>query len=187
MGFFNLQDGGGSGRLATVSAFFRLNVSAKTNPRIFYSSRDEGKAFNCISTDASAAAGDYILYLKNTSTSDNLYMKHIEFHSANAATWKVWEVTGTAAGSSEIISSNLNLGSANVAEATARGNGAISGLTTVKQIGTHRNDANGEAEMNYDNALVLPPGSAIAIEYDSGTTGAAELDCFFHYEEIGKQ
>ena len=187
MGFFNIQDGGGSGRLATVSSFFRLNVSAKTNPRIFYSSRDEGKAFNCISTDASAAAGDIIFYIKNTSTTDNLYMKHIEFHSENAAVWKVWNVTGTAAGSTSLTPSNLNLGSPNVAEATSRGDGAITGLTNVKQIGTHRNGANGEGEMNYENALILPPGAAIAIEYDSGTTGAAEIDCFFHYETIGKQ
>ena len=187
MAFFNLIDGGGTGRLATVSAFFRLNVSAKTNPRIFYSSRDEGKAFNSISTAASIVAGEYIWYIKNTSTTDNLYVKHIEFHSENAAVWKVWEVTGTAAGGSEIISSNLNLGSPNVAEATSRGDGSVTGLTTVKQIGTHRNGANGEGEMAYDNALLLAPNSAIAIEYDSGTTGAAEIDCFFHYETIGKK
>ena len=187
MGFLNLQDGGGSGRLATVSSFFRLNVSAKTNPRIFYSSRDEGKAFNAISTASSIVAGEYIMYLKNDSTTDNLYVKHVEFHSENAAVWKVWQVTGTAAGSSVILPSNLNLGSANIAEATSRGDGSITGLTNVKQIGTHRNGANGEGEMNYENALVLPPGSAIAVEYDSGTTGPAEIDMFFHYETIGKK
>lgn len=186
MGLLSLIDGGGSGRLATVSAFFRLNVSAKTNPRLFYSSRDEGKAFNCISTDASAAAGDYVFYLKNTSTTDNLYIKELEFHSENAAVWKVWQVTGTASGTT-ITPSNLNLGSPNVAEATGVGNGAVSGLTTVKQIGTHRNGANGEGGMDYEDALLLPPNSAIAVEYDTGTTGAAEIDCFFHYETIGKK
>ena len=184
MGFFNIQDGGGSGRLATVSSFFRLNVSAKTNPRTFYSSRDEGQAFNAITIDTSADAGDYIWYLKNTSTTDNLYIKHIEFHSVNAAVWAVWEVTGTPTGST-VTPSNLNLGSANAAQATCYGNGAVGGLTTVKRIGTHRNDALGEGEMNYEDALVLAPGSAIAVEYDTGTTGAAEIDCFFHYETIG--
>jgi len=186
MGFFNLQDGGGTGRLATVSAFFRLNVSAKTNPRLFYSSRDEGKAFNLISTDANAAAGDYVFYLKNTSTTDNLYVKHIEFHAANAAVWKVWEVTGTAGGTS-ITPSNLNLGSPNEAESIGFGDNAVTGLTTVKQVGTHRHDANGEGEMSYEDALILTPGAAIAVEYDAGTTGAAEIDCFFHYETIGKK
>jgi hypothetical protein len=186
MAFFNLIDGGGSGRLATVSSFFRLNVSAKTNPRIFYSSRDEGKAFNSISTDVSATAGDYIWYIKNTSTTNNLYVKHLEFHSENAAVWKVWEVTGTASGTT-IIESNLNLGSPNVSESLTIGDGAVTGLTTVKQVGTHRNGANGEGEMSYDNALILVPGSAIAVEYDSGTTGAAEIDCFYHFEEIDKK
>ena len=186
MGFFNIQDGGGSGRLATVSGFFRLNVSAKTNPRIFYSSRDEGKAFNCISIESSAGAGDRLLYLKNTSTTDNLYVKHIEFHSANAAVWAVWEVTGTATGST-VLPSNLNLGSPNVAEALAFGDGNVAGLTTVKRVGTHRTSADGEGEMNYDNALLIPPSAAIMVEYVSGTLGAAEVDCFFHYETIGKK
>ena len=186
MGLFTIQDGGGSGRLATVSAFFRLNVSAKTNPRTFYASRDEGQTFNAISIDTSAAAGDYIWYLKNTSTDKNLYVKHIEFHSTNAAVWAVWEVTGTASGTS-ITPANLNLGSANAAEAICIGDGAVSGLTTVKRIGTHRNDALGEGEMLYEDALILAPNSAIAVEYDQGTTGAAEIDCFFHYETIGKK
>ena len=185
MGLFNIQDGGGSGRLATVSSFFRLNVSAKTNPRLFYSSRDEGKAFNCISTASSIATGEYVFYMKNSSTTDNLYVKEVEFHSAEAAVWKVWHVTGTASGTT-ITSSNLNLGSPNVAESLCAGDGAISGLTNVKQIGTHRNGADGEGGMDYEDALVLPPGTAIAVEY-VGTTGAAEIDCFFHFETIGKK
>jgi hypothetical protein len=179
-----IEDGKGSGRSCSVSTVNRLNVSAKTNPRIFYSSRDDGLAFNLISTDSGATAGEYIFYIKNSSATRNLFVKHIEFHSANAAVWKVWEVTGTASGTT-ITSSNLNLSSGQVAEAVGVGDGAITGLTTVKQIGTHRNDANGEGEMTYDDALILGTGKAIAVEYDTGTTGSAEIDCFFHYEDIG--
>ena len=65
---------------------------------------------------------------------------------------------------------------------------AITGLTTVKLIGTHRTTALGESEMSYLNALILTPNSAIAVEYDAeygGTTGIMEIDCFFHFEDIG--
>lgn len=173
-----------SGRRASVSSVNRVNVSAKTNPRIFYISRDDGLSFNLISDGASIAAGDICMYLKNTSSTRNLFIHHIEFHSVEAVKWKVFEVTGTPSGTA-ITPSNLNLGSGIPAEASAYGNGSITGLTTVKQIGTHRTEAFGEGEMVYNNALILPPNSAIAVEYDTGTTGQAEIDCFFHYEAIG--
>lgn len=179
-----IKDGGGTGRLATVSSFFRLNVSSKTNPRTFYASRDEGQTYNAISIDSSADAGDYIWYLKNTSATRNLYIKHLEFHSQNATKWAVYEVTGTPVGTS-ITPSNLNLGSSNLAETDCYGNGAITGLTNVKLVGTHRNDALGEGEMSYEDALILAPNSAIAVQYVNGTTGEAEIDGFFHFETIG--
>jgi len=180
-----LDDGKGRGYSSSVSESLRLNVSSKSNPRIFYISRDDGLAFVANSTDTSADAGDYIFYIKNTSTTRDLYVERFEYHSANAALWKLWEVTGTASGTS-VTASNLNLGSGISAEATCVGNGAISGLTTVKQLGTHRNGANGEGDMYYGDALILTPGKAIAVEYDTGTTGAAEIDIFFHYEKISR-
>jgi hypothetical protein len=39
--------------------------------------------------------------------------------------------------------------------------------------------------MNYEDALILGPGKAIAVEYDTGTTGICEIDLFFHYEDLG--
>ena len=181
-----IKDGGGSGRSMTVSSFFRGNVSAKTNPRLFYASRDEGKSFNSISIATGIAAGQYPFYLKNTSPTDNLYIYRIEFHATEAVKWLVWEVTGTAAGT-EVIPSNLNLGSGRVAEASGYGDGAVTGLSTVKRIGTHRNEAGSEGEMVFFDSLILSPGKAIAIEYDSGTTGDCEFDVLFHFETIGKK
>ena len=174
----------------SVSSVNRGNVSAKTNPRLFYSSRDDGLAFNAISIgDNDYAIGEYCMYLKNTSTTRNLFIKHIEFHSVDASRFKVFEVTGTAAAATAIIPSNLNLGSGITAEATSMGGGAaITGLTAVKLIGTHRTTALGESEMDYADALILGPGDAIAVELDAeygGITGIVELDIFFHYENIG--
>ena len=180
---FTIDDGKGRGYVASVSDDNRVNTSSQINPRIFYISRDDGLAFNAISVDSSAAAGDLIHYLKNTSSDRLMYIYRIEFHGVNAALWKIWQVTGTGSGTT-ITPSNLNLTSGISAEATCLGNGAVTGLTTGKQLGVHRSTANGEGEMVYFDALILGPGDAIAVEYDTGTTGAAEVDVFFHYEDI---
>ena len=178
-----IEDGGSSGRKATVSTFNRLNVSAKTQPRIFYASRDEGLAFNAPTDNPAIAAGEYCWYLKNTSTTRNVFVQHIEFHAVEAVKWIVWEVTGTATGTA-VLPSNMNLGSGIPAEALCYGDGAVGGLTPVKVMGNHRNQAGGEGEMDWTDALILTPGKAIAIEYDTGTTGQCEIDCFFHFEDI---
>jgi hypothetical protein len=182
---FKIVDGKGRGFASSVSDVNRLNVSSKSNPRIFYISRDDGQAFNMISTDPGTAAGEYIFYLKNTSSTRDLYVERIEFHSENAAVWKVWEVSGTAAGTT-ITASNLNLKSGKTADAIGFGNTAVTGLSTVKQIGTHRSQAQGEGEMNYHDSLILGPTNAIAVEMDAGSTAATEIDCFFHYEDINR-
>lgn len=179
----SILDGGSSGRKATVSSFNRLNVSAKTQPRLFYSSRDEGLAFNAISDCSSIVAGEYCFYLKNTSSTRNIFVQHIEFHSVEAVKWKIWKVTGTAAGTT-IDGNNLNLGSGIPAEISAYGDASVTGLTIDYQVGIHRTTAGGEGEMDYTDALILTPGTAIAVEYDSGTTGGCEVDCFFHFEDL---
>lgn len=182
-----IEDGKGKNGDMSVSASQRGNVSAKTNPRIFYASRDDQKAYNAIMDSSfSAAAGDYVFYLANTSSSDNLFVKHIEFHSVQAVKWRIWEVSGTAAGGTTITPANLNLASGLSSSTICMGGGAtITGLSTVKQIGTHRTEPDGDATMHYDDALIIGPNKAIAVEYDTGTTGICEIDCFYHFEPVG--
>jgi len=181
-----IEDGKGKNGKASVSAVQRLNVSAKTAPRSFYASRDFGLAYNAVYDEITGAAGDYVMYLKNTSSSRNLFIGHIEFHSVENVKWKVWEVTGTAAAGSTVTPSNFNLQSGIPAEASAmNGDTPITGLTNAKQLGTHRSQALGDSEMDFQGALLLGPNKAIAVEYDSGVTGVCSFDCFFWYETIG--
>ena len=180
-----IEDGKGSGRQASVSSVQRLNVSAKTAPRMFYASRDFGLAYNAVYDGITAAAGEYTAYLKNTSTTRNLFISEIEFHSFEAVKWKIWSVTGTAAAGESVEPAELNLSKGITAEATAMaGNTAITGLTTVAQIGSHRSAALEDSDMNFQGSLVLGPGDAIAIEYDAGTSGICSHDIFFWYEGL---
>ena len=181
-----IEYGKGKNGDCSVSTAQRLNVSAKTRDRLFYVSRDDNLAFNAIMPSFSAAAGQYVFYLKNTSSDKNLMVHGLEFHSVENVHWKIFSCTGTAAAGTAIEPTNLNLGSGRSAEASSMGGGAtITGLTTVKQIGSHRTTAFGEAGMSFGDGLILAPNTAIVVEYDTGTTGLCEIDCLFHFETIG--
>lgn len=180
-----IEDGKGKNGAASVSSVQRLNVSAKTRDRMFYASRDEQQSFNTIMPSYSATAGEYVFYIKNTSSTKNMFIHSIEYHSVENVHWKVFQVTGTAAGGTTLTPSNLNLGSGRTAEVTAMGGGAtITGLVIGNQIGTHRTSAFGEAGMDFGQGLILAPNTAIVVEYDTGTTGLCEIDCIYHFEDL---
>lgn len=182
-----IEDGKGKSGNMSVSAAQRGNVSSKSKNRLFYISRDDGLAFNAIMPSFNAVAGNYVFYIKNTASDKNMYINHIEFHSVEAAVWKVFQVTGTAAAGTAITAVNLNLGSGRPAESTIMGGGAtITGLTVGNQIGTHRTTALSESEMDWGGGLILSPNTAIMVEYDTGTTGLIEIDCLVHFETIGR-
>ena len=105
-----IKDGTGKGTAARVSIDNRLDTSSRSNPRSYYVSRDDVRVYNANSDVATANAGDYVLYIKNTSETRNLFIGSIEYHSAQAVEWRVWEVTGTPAGASDVGSKNLKLG-----------------------------------------------------------------------------
>ena len=116
-----------------------------------------------------------------------MFVSEIEFHSVENTKWKIWSVTGTAAGGTANTPSEMNLGKNIPAPVTAMDNsgGAITGLTTVKQLGSHRNTALGDSGMDFAGVLILGPGDAVAIEMDTGTTGLVSHDWFFWMEDIG--
>lgn len=181
-----IEDGKGKNGNASVSSVQRLNVSAKTAHRKFYASRDFGQAYNAIYDPVTTANGEYTAYLKNDSSTQNLYVSVIEFHSVEACKWRIWQVTGTAASGEVVTPCELNLSRSIPAPVTAMaGDTAITGLTTVKQIASHRTEALGDSEMDFGGSLVLGPGDAIAIEMDTGTSGLVSHDLFFWMETIG--
>lgn len=181
-----IEDGKGKNGDASVSSVQRLNVSAKTQPRMFYQTRDFGLGYVAVFDPISAAAGEHIAYLKNTSSTRNLFLTRIEFGSAEAVVFKVSKATGTAAAGETITPTNLNFGSNLTAEAEAMaGNTAITGLTTDGLVGVARTTANGEATEDYEGAVQLGPNDAIVAEYDSGTSGTCSVSMFFFYETIG--
>lgn len=180
---FKLKDGAGRGYEMSISESLRGNVSAKVARRPYYVSRDDNLAFVVSSVAASIAAGEYLIYIKNTSTTRNLFIGNIHLGAENNVLWKAWGVTGTASGTT-ITSVNLNLASSITPESTTIGDSSVTGLTAVDFFHKLRTLANDEKIMDFDGALILGPNNAIAVEYDTGTTGAADATIEYHFEDF---
>jgi len=162
----------------------RLNVSSRTDERSYYNSRDESEAFSAVWDDASSAAGDFIMYWKNTNTNGmHLVIDSIGMNSALAASFKLHIVTGTAAGTT-VTPVCLNRATPKTAAATvieAAGT-AITGLTSSLVVDHAGVPAFGHEEFRLNDRLRLGQDVALAIEYEQGTTGRTWGVIFGYYE-----
>lgn len=165
----------------------RALVVAKVNPRLFYVSRDEEEAYVLVSLVTNAAAGSYVSYIKNTSTTKLLYIKELHLGSVNAGLFKFWKVTGAASGTT-VEPENLNATSGRNADADCFGDAVVAGLTIDgRPIVVPRVDANGHDTHDFGDSLILGPGNAVALEYDTGATGNVESEITFHFESIARE
>lgn len=164
----------------------RLNVSSRSDGRRYYNSRDVKKTFTAVFDHQSAAAGEYSMYIQNTSNTDELVISSIGLNSVQNSRIKLWFVKGTAAGGSVMTPVNTNHGSSNDADATARqgssGSG-VSGLTTDGIVDFAFVSANGHEEFRVDDTIRLGQNDALAIEYDEGTTGDFGGVIFMYFEK----
>ena len=166
-----------TGKTASVGDSNRLDVSSRSNERIYYASRlGDAYMINCV--DAGPVAAEYTLWIKNNSDG-NLIVQDIYSWATDAdVVWKLWQVTGTGTTASAIVPVNLNISSAKIADVTCLGGaGAVGGLTTVNTpiIHWYQGPANTPFSFGTNDTLIIGPGQAIAIEYDAGTGGAVML------------
>lgn len=180
MATFSIKSGD-SGDIAHVSRDKRLDVSARTAPRQFYISRDEGQAYSVVSLDAATADGEDTFYIKNTSTdktliidkiiftSDAIYIGHVKFATFTSA------ITGT-----DLTAPNLNTGQVHTADAQIKGNGAVVNIVDDGLITVIGCPIDGTVEFNSDEALRLAQNKAISVE--SKSIASVAITCYFHYE-----
>lgn len=175
-------EGHSAGLVAGVSDNNRLQVEAETNLRGYFISRDDRRLFNAVFQDASAAAGNYVAYIKNTSTTRQLVVDIVRVGAVNAAKWRFFKVTGTGSGTA-VTAVNMNFQSGIEPEATILADN-ITGLTTAGEFATTRTPANTSQVIPFDDTLILGPQNAFAIEYDTGTTGEAAATIRFYFEPL---
>ncbi len=160
----------------------RLNVSSRSDSRIFYVSRDNGQAYVLRIEDDDAAANDLVAYIRNDSKDKRLYVTDIHFNSENAATFKLAFGDATAATGTTVTPVNLNNSSSNDADVTALGNGAVGGAAASTFFSSVRTVAGGFVNWESKDALILGQNDNVVIEYDTGSTGDIEIDIFFFIE-----
>jgi len=162
----------------------RLNVSSRSDQRSFYVSRDDGQYYSLQIEDDAADAGDIVGYLRNDSNSLALFIRDIHFSAEFACTVKLAFGDSTAAtGGSVLTPANLNrTKSSNAADVTARGNGAISGVSATTQFAAFRIEAGSTFE--YNQTIILGQNDNITIEYDTGSTGDLEVDVYFYLDTL---
>jgi len=174
-----IEDGKGRGSSMSVSSSNRGNVSAKSNPRSYYVSREDGQFFTWYSS-YSATSGDYVIYIKNNSQSTNLVISRMMFGGANAGKYSVEIVSGTAAGTA-IEGAHFNRSKVREADSTSFGNAAVTGLSTEDTLGAMRLMAGQTGSGSSSNALILGVTSAIAIKY-IGSAGDVDITIFGYFE-----
>jgi hypothetical protein len=181
-----IDDGKGRGNVAGVTKGNRILVAAETASTAHFVSEIGGRAFSVISHDAGADAGDKILYFKNTDPDRDFFVDAIQVGAVQSVLWKVHVATGTASGGSTVTPTNLNLKSSVSASATVLGTSAIT-VTLGAQLATTRTAATHTAEISFDDILILGTGDAIAVEYDTGTTGIAEVYLRGYFQSVDEE
>lgn len=158
-----IEDGKGRGFKASVSSTNRLNASSKSNPRIYYISRDDGQAFT-YESEYNATSGDYVICIKNTNSTKNMIISGAWLSSDNNSKWQIEKVSGVASGTA-IIGRSLNLTKNNKSDAEALGNDPVSGITKLYNLSTVRSPALTTAAMDFKETLILGDGDELAIRY----------------------
>ena len=179
-----IEDGKGRGYKASVSSSNRLNVSAKSNPRAYYNSRDEENCYS-IGTSYTAADGDYVFYIKNTDYDLVMMLTDITLSSAEVAKFTVEVVSGTASGTA-VTPLNINIGSANTASVDCKGNAAVTGLTSTGTMHITHIGADDHVELHFMESMVVQKGQAVAIKYNGvGADVAASVMIFMEKHSSG--
>lgn len=161
-----IEDGRGRGFKASVSSTNRLNASAKSNPRIYYISRDDGQAYS-FESEYNAASGDYVICIKNNNSTKNMIISGVWLSSDNNSKWQIDKVSGTASGTT-ITGRSLNLTKNNKPDAESLGNAAVSGITNLYTLSTVRSPALTTAVMDFKETLILGDGDELAVKYIGG-------------------
>ena len=171
----------------------RLNVSSRTDGRMYYNSRDSSEAYSLVFDDANATAGDYVLYLKNTKTDGEHLVVHAAGLNCEAASssFKLSLVTGTAAGGTVATPVNLNQAGVSrsataVAMTTADSNSSpMTGLSESAVL-DHAGigSAYGHEEFRIGDTIRLGQDQAVAIEleYAAAADVRAFGVLFFYFE-----
>jgi len=170
-----IQDGTGSGNWVRVGDSLKLDVSSRVNDRIYYASRDDGKAFTVQFelTQDTGGATEALGYLQYTGTG-RLNIKQIALTSEEDGLTKfgIWK-NPTVSGGDDATQINLNYGSNNTSNTTAKKAGSVLTITSGSSIYTVRMGVPDTKIVPFYDAIILGTNDIIAIKANAATTATA--------------
>lgn len=171
---------GRNGNLVNVDDEERLLTQSTTESELEYASEKQGKAYSISSTYTTSGGNEEIIYIQNTSTTDNFIIDIVEIGGAVTHLFTLSEVSGSPGGAGDVSIKNLNLGSGNSASMTAKGDASVTGLTIGATMLLGRVPANDSKAIGIQGAIVLGQDDAIAIT--ASGTGAADCTIVGHFK-----
>ena len=159
----------------------RLHVDAKMTPRVGIQSRDNGSTFSWASGTYDADANDTILLVKNTSTTQNLYVTTICL-STDVETRVVIHLptTDVTVAGTTITGTNLNTVSANVASASAARDETGNSQGNIIWSGEIQAATN-PFSVEFFASIVLGQNKSIAVDYVADVA-ACDVNILGFYE-----
>lgn len=165
----------------------RLNVSGRVDGRRYYNSRDRGQTYTIVWEHLPSATGEYVFYLKNTSTDKTLVLSSIGLNSEVATRFQLETVTGTPAGGNTLTPFNSNTSAPHdaVADVMEGGSSAsgITGLTIDEKIDQAWCQATGHEEFRMADTVRIKQNQAIAIKCVENAGGDVAGVIFMYYEQ----
>lgn len=190
-----LTDGTGSGFEAKITSKNRLTTLA-TTLAAEHDAALEGDAYFATTQDTAetltvTTTGGPILYLKNTSTTQNMILSKVLPSTDQAATTLkiVRDPTlGSIGNNNTHTPVNANAGSSKTASVTAYnwnevGDG-MTGLSAGSALALYILGV-GISPLPIDDAIVVPPGTSMSFEMQAvGSTSECALNVRFYYEDV---
>lgn len=185
-----IEDGKGRGYRAAVTANNRLETLAIAESRAADISKREGTAFVVPSGFISlTTTGSFngILYLKNTSATNDLFIDKIRTCSDTMGDVKAKLIRNPSTGTlisdaNDAAKLSSNLGSNNLFEGdafTASGDGKT--ITDGVAMSQFINHSPGHSIQEYSGSIVIPNGASLAlvVQPSVAMTFCAEIQCWF--------
>lgn len=168
---------------ADVTEDNQLLVKAVSESELEFVSEEKGDAYS-VSSTYGASANQEILYLKNTSSTKNLYIDYFLGGGSGATIFTVFKTTDTAGGTT-VTPLNLNFSAGNSADASAYGNASVTGITAASATDIiffeGISAASQFAPLDLKGAVILGQNDAIAVTTSAAVTVYCTLA--FHFKD----
>ena len=165
-----IKDGAGTGKSLKINAENRADVDAVSRSITQHVNEVYQKHFS-ISFEAidPTGADDYFFYYKNTGTK-NIHVTKTRFKTTVVGAVEIHHVTGTASTVTDVAPVNRYVGSAEAVPASTGTSVNFTGLTVAGVLNRLQlSTANVDFVDDSPSHIIVPPGQAIALMWDTST------------------